>query len=81
MDNIEIESNYQKKCIYRDLTKEFLKRKFDDNEYLLLDFIDERFPLIKLGNDIIGTYSYEFRNSKISDFVDGIEIVENNYDD
>lgn len=80
-EDIELESDYQKLCIKMDFESEFLKESFIHNEYIILDFIDERFNVLKLDSKIIGTASNEYKNSKLGDKIYGINMVKNEYED
>ncbi|WP_246942796.1 DUF6270 domain-containing protein [Bacillus pinisoli] len=64
-DSIQLESNFQRRCVYNDISKRFFH---DTNEnktdYIVIDLIDERFNLIKTGESYL-TKSNEFVGSQI----------------
>lgn len=60
IDDIKLESNFQKKMVYNDIAKKtFEILSSDESEFLLLDMIDERFEVAKFQGTIITT-SNEF---------------------
>lgn len=64
IDVLGLISKFQARNVYYDLNK-VVKSNTDilDGEYLIMDFIDERFQQLKVGNSII-TYSSELNKSK-----------------
>ena len=74
---INLTSAFQKKCIVQDLEKSFFQiiseSKFD---FILIDFIDERFNLLKLNDSFI-TKSNELVASGLIDEFNFTEIVRN----
>lgn len=64
LNDINLESNFQKRMVYNDLTNAFRKYiKNKTGDYLMIDFIDERMSILKSGDSYI-TRSREFINSK-----------------
>lgn len=64
-ENIELSSDFQKRTVFQDCQKSFFQSlEAFDSDYLIIDFIDERFDLMKYQDSYV-TYSVEFRNSKI----------------
>ncbi|PFN04201.1 DUF6270 domain-containing protein [Bacillus cereus] len=64
LNDINLESNFQKRMVYNDLTSAFRKYiKNKTGDYLLIDFIDERMSVLKSGDSYV-TRSREFINSK-----------------
>ncbi|MCI8341772.1 MAG: hypothetical protein HFE62_00945 [Firmicutes bacterium] len=56
-NDINLSSKFQKKAVYEDFAKEtFEKFKQDNSDYLVIDFIDERFKLIKYDNNGIDSF-------------------------
>lgn len=68
IDDIKLESNFQKKMVYNDIAKKtFEILSSDESEFLLLDLVDERLKLVRCNGTII-TYSNEIQASQyISD--------------
>lgn len=65
IEDIDIKSNFQKKSVFQDLNKTILDGILKaPSDYFIIDLIDERFNLIKLGNSI-ATMSNEFRSSNL----------------
>lgn len=61
---INLNSNFQKQSLLNDFQKTtFQKLEKSNSNYLLIDFIDERFKLVKLGRYFV-TYSSELVISK-----------------
>jgi hypothetical protein len=66
MEDIQIASNFQKRMVYYDLTKEFQKYiKKSKSDFLIIDFIDERFHVLKTVDSYI-TRSREFLMSGLT---------------
>ncbi|WP_240519117.1 DUF6270 domain-containing protein [Bacillus cereus] len=66
LKDINLESQFQKRMVYSDLTKDF--RKYVKNQvadYFLIDFIDERLSVLKNGDSYF-TRSNEFVKAKIN---------------
>ncbi len=76
MEDIICDRQYTRKCIYRDFNSSFLDCNFD-NKTILLDFIDERFKLISINNNIVGTESSEYIKSNLPINLSGIQIIKN----
>lgn len=73
-EDIHLESSFQKKIVKKDLNKTFFEDLKNTNfDYLIIDLIDERFDLFKVGNSYI-TISNEFRNSKLEETLNGEKI-------
>lgn len=81
INNIELKSDFQKMCIKKDFESEFLTLKFDENEYIILDFIDERFDIVKLKDKVIGTASNEYKNSNLNQLIYDAIIDKNRFED
>lgn len=63
LDNIQ--SPFQKRMVLQDMNKSFIDRiKRNDFDFLLIDFIDDRFHFYKLSNDSIVTLSNEYKKAK-----------------
>lgn len=62
-DELLINSKFQKRQVYRDVSKGFWQELSEmPSDYIILDFIDERFPLGKYENSYV-TLSNEFLES------------------
>lgn len=65
LDEINLSSTFQKRMVYFDLTKEFLRYiKNIEADFLIIDFIDERMNVLKTEDSYV-TRSREFVNSKL----------------
>ncbi|HEB9344990.1 TPA: hypothetical protein RZK20_001537 [Campylobacter coli] len=63
LDNII--SPFQKRMVLYDMNKSFIEKvKKNDFDFLLVDFIDDRFHFYKLSNDSIVTVSNEYKKAK-----------------
>ncbi|EIN8284993.1 hypothetical protein LO840_000737 [Campylobacter coli] len=63
LDNII--SPFQKRMVLYDMNKSFIEKvKKNDFDFLLVDFIDDRFHFYKLSNDSIATVSNEYKKAK-----------------
>lgn len=64
-EDILLNSNFQRKSVYQDASKETLQKLMNQpSEYLIIDLIDERFKLIQMRESIL-TLSNELRGSSI----------------
>ena len=64
-EDILLNSNFQRNTVYQDANKENLKKlTVQPSEYLIIDFIDERFKLIHMSDSFL-TLSNELRGSSI----------------
>jgi Family of unknown function (DUF6270) len=64
-EDILLESPFQRRCVYNDLTKQFFNlTKEKKSDIIIIDLIDERFNLLKIGESYI-TRSNEFANAKL----------------
>ncbi|MDQ6600383.1 DUF6270 domain-containing protein [Bacillus salipaludis] len=80
LDDISLNSNFQKKSVYQDLNKSILNTLIEEpSDYLIIDLIDERFNLVQINNSII-TMSNELKGSGLLDKFNYVEInrFENN---
>ncbi|MGG4507255.1 DUF6270 domain-containing protein [Heyndrickxia sporothermodurans] len=58
-DDIKINSNFKKKVVLTDLNKDYFQRlKERESDYLIIDFIDERFAIYQIGFSYITRSSY-----------------------
>ncbi|MDQ0974579.1 hypothetical protein QFZ31_004457 [Neobacillus niacini] len=74
MEDINLSSNFQKKSVHQDANKSILTGLLDEpSDYLIIDLIDERFNLAKIGNSII-TMSNELKGSNLLEKFPNIEI-------
>lgn len=74
---INLTSAFQKNCIVQDIEKSFFYKISESNfDFILIDFIDERFNLLKLSESLI-TKSNELVASGLMDEYDFTEIVRN----
>lgn len=74
MEDINLNSNFQKKSVYQDANKTILSGLLDEpSDYLIIDLIDERFNLAKVGNSII-TMSNELKGSNLLEKFPNIEL-------
>lgn len=74
-DQIVIEGNFERKMVHWDLNKEFLKKLTDfQPDSVILDFIDERFDIIKY-NDGYYTRSNYLVNSGVLDRMNGHQVI------
>lgn len=75
-NKVKLDSEFQKRMVLQDLQKYFFDHlATTEIDYLLLDFIDERFDLFKIMNSYI-TRSNELVNSGLIDsFTDGFEHI------
>jgi hypothetical protein len=65
MDDIQLNSNFQKKSVFQDLNKTILNGILEDtSDYLIIDLIDERFNLAKIDDSFV-TMSNELRESSL----------------
>lgn len=68
IDDINLESKFQKEMVYNDFVKETFNRfKNDGSKYLMIDLIDERFKILKYiqnETESIITYSASLQESK-----------------
>lgn len=65
--DINLDSPFQKEAVMTDLNKTvYDKFKSNMSDYLLIDFIDERFRIAKMDN-LYATYSVEMMNSHFLD--------------
>lgn len=63
MDSIQLSSRFQREQLYIDFRKTALEKLARSNaDYLLVDFVDERFPLLRWDNSLV-TLSNELENS------------------
>ncbi|MCA1064609.1 DUF6270 domain-containing protein (plasmid) [Rossellomorea sp. AcN35-11] len=62
-EDILLDSKFQRRCVYNDLTNQFFNSKRSD--FIIIDLIDERFNLLKIGDSYI-TRSNEFANAKLT---------------
>jgi hypothetical protein len=65
--NINLQSNFKKKSLFRDLNKSFitdLENISSQLDFLVIDFMEERFDIIKTEETFI-TRSWEFRESNL----------------
>lgn len=63
MDSIQLSSRFQREQIYTDFRKTALEQLAQsDADYLLVDFVDERFALLRWGDSLV-TLSNELVNS------------------
>jgi hypothetical protein len=66
LDDFELPSAFQKKMVFNDLTKYFRKYiKSTKADFLIIDFIDERFGILK-HNDSFITASAEYNKSNLN---------------
>jgi hypothetical protein len=57
--HVALDSNFKKKTVLTDLNKDYFKQlKERESDYLLIDFIDERFALYKIGLSFVTRSSY-----------------------
>jgi hypothetical protein len=74
LSEIDLPSSFLQKMVYYDLTKDFRNyMKWSDSDVLVLDFIDERFTMLKLGNSYI-THSNEFAKSKLNEKLEATRV-------
>jgi hypothetical protein len=74
-DQILIEGNFERKMVFWDLNKEFLKKLTDfQPDSILLDFIDERFDIIKYDGGYYTRSNY-LVNSGVLDRMIGYQII------
>jgi hypothetical protein len=66
MDAIHLDSPFQQRLVYADLNKTLRKTLRRDYDFILVDFIDERFPLLRYKGHYY-TESDEFRDSGLSE--------------
>lgn len=64
----KISSPFQRKMVLRDFDKSFLNVDFKKASHIIIDFIDDRFQLLKFNKNFYCTNSEEFRKSEI-DFI------------
>lgn len=65
LDDIKLESEFQKKMVFMDFQKTFLMDiKVKKDSFIVLDFIDERFDLMKVNGSYV-TRSNEFVNGNL----------------
>jgi len=65
MEEILLNSNFQKKSVFQDLNKTILTEIIEDSsDFLIIDLIDERFNLTKIDDSII-TMSNELKGSSL----------------
>lgn len=70
--DIDLDSKFQREAVMTDLNKTvYDKFKSNMSDYLLIDFIDERFRIAKV-DDLYATYSVEMMNSH---FLDGKDYI------
>lgn len=63
-DKLNLDSNFQRRMIMHDFQKDaFELFRSNQSDFILVDFIDERFPLVKLGHSYV-TYSNELMVSR-----------------
>lgn len=55
--NYTCTDSIRRKMVQRDFDKEFLKLDFDTGEYLLIDFLEERYDVYKITEDVYITLS------------------------
>lgn len=61
--DLQNESSFQKRMVVNDLSKKTIDLlQNDHSKYLLIDFVDERFNLLKIDSTYI-TYTNEFKNT------------------
>lgn len=66
IDDFELSSVFQKRMVYNDLTKHFRKYiKTTTADYLIIDFIDERFGVLKYNDSLI-TASAEYNKTNLN---------------
>ncbi|MDA2312722.1 DUF6270 domain-containing protein [Bacillus cereus] len=76
VDLSNLSSDFQKRLVKDDMMKNFFgKISAKPSEYLILDFIDERFDMVKIGESYI-TRSFEFINSKLESKLEDFEVVQ-----
>src|SRR5690606_12615237 len=67
-DDIFLDSNFIKKVVLNDLNNLlFSELKSTDFDYLIIDFVSDRFGLVHVRDDIYVTNSDDFRKLKIVD--------------
>ncbi len=75
IDDIKLESDFQKNQVYGDMVKNTFERfRNDGSKYLIIDLIDERFKLVDYEGTIV-TCSSEFVKADITDNIKTIERV------
>lgn len=63
LDNIQ--SSFQKRMVLRDMDKSFIRKlKKNDFDFLLIDFIDDRFHFYKISKNSVVTVSNEYKKAK-----------------
>lgn len=74
-DQILIEGNFERKMVFWDLNKEFLKKLTDfQPDSIILDFIDERFDIVKYDGGYYTRSNY-LVNSGVLDRMIGYQII------
>lgn len=77
LEAIELQSNFQQRIVYADLNKtfkEYLEK--EDIGMLIIDMIDERFDVLKLGTSYI-TSSNEYKSSNLPKIFNGRKVERN----
>ena len=66
-NRLNLDSNFQKNMVIHDFQKDaFALFEKDKSDIIMIDFIEERFPLVKIGNSYV-TYSNELMTSGYMD--------------
>jgi len=65
LDLSMIESPFQRRMVERDLSKTFLDLDLNEVDLIIIDFIDDRFPLIELEHGALCTVSDEFKKAEL----------------
>lgn len=74
-DHINLSSDFQKNMVKRDFSKTFFsdvtEKEFD---YLMIDLVDERFDLIRIGHSLV-TRSNEYVNAGLESVFQGEKLI------
>ncbi|MDH2887882.1 DUF6270 domain-containing protein [Bacillus cytotoxicus] len=71
-----LSSAFQKRLVKDDMLKSFFEKiSANSSDYLIMDFIDERFDMVKIGDCYI-TRSFEFINSKLESKLEDFEVLQ-----
>lgn len=65
-EDIKLESDFQKNMVLHDFRKDFFEETWTKGNFIVIDFIDERFDVMKYGKSYV-TCSNEFVNGKVID--------------
>src|SRR5690625_4440932 len=75
IDYDKIKSNFQRRCVERDINSRFKERLLTKNyDYILIDFLSNRFSVAEKNNSVI-TLSNELMRSGFDPVDQGFEIV------